>query len=599
MTEDTNGTAGSKDVASKEREMLVNARKKGGLATLFTFVRLSGPGWLQSAITIGGGSLSNSLYLGVLVGFGCLWVQPLAMILGVVMLSAITYVTLSSEEPPLRAINQHVSPILGWGWLIASMMANIVWSLPQYALSAGALQQNLFPSFFGWENQAGIFGSIKGGTAAAAIIILAIAIFNVMLYNRGGKGTKIFETIIKCVIAAIVICFFGVIIKLSFVKDSGLNWGQVAAGLIPNFHHFTKPAAGVAAEIANVVPAFQSFWSDLVVGLQRDVMIGAASTAVGINMTFLLPYSIIRKGWDRDFRGLAIFDLATGLVIPFTIATGCVVMATASQFHVKPAAGFLGETDAQGQIVQPAKNLVGPYKGLMDKRITAGMTAEEKTAYSSLPEEEKAVQREAMPKADKRMAAMLVKRDSFNLGDSLAPLLGKGVSKYIFGLGVVAMTLNAATMLMLINGLCLCEMLGKPAKGVTQVIGSLIPAVGVLGAFFWNDAKMWLAVPTSVFCAALLPIAYIAFFLLMNQKKFMGDDMPSGLSRMVWNVLMTLSVLLTGALSLWALWDKGGFIGKNWIGVSETAGNFMGLGIFVGFGVLVAAVHFMRSAKRA
>ena len=156
------------------------------------------------------------------------------------------------------------------------------------------------------------------------------------------------------------------------------------------------------------------------------------------------------------------------------------------------------------------------------------------------------------------------------------------MSKYIFGLGVVAMTLNAATMLMLINGLCLCEMLGKPLKGKTQVIGSLIPAIGVLGAFFWGKASMWLAVPTSVFCAALLPIAYIAFFLLMNQKKFMGDDMPTGAARVVWNVLMTLSVLLTMALSFWCLWDKA---------------KYVGLALFFGFGILVAAVHYMRKAK--
>jgi len=580
----------------KDRQAIVDAKARGKLATFGLYVRLSGPGWLQSAITIGGGSLSNSLYLGVLVGFACMWVQPLAMILGVVMLSAITYVTLSSEEPPLRAINHHVSPILGWGWLIASMMANVVWSLPQYAISAGALQQNLFPQFFGWGAEIGVFGSVKGGTAAAAIIVLAIALFNVTLYNRGGKGTKIFETIIKCIIAAIVICFFGVIVKLSFVKDAGLHWNEVFVGLIPNIHHFTKPAARIAAEIAKVAPEFQDFWTNLVVGLQRDVMIGAASTAVGINMTFLLPYSIIRKGWNRDFRELAIFDLATGLVIPFTIATGCVVMATASQFHAKPAKGFLGETDTTGQIVQPAPSLVGPYNGLMDKRIKSGMTSEEAAAYDGLSADEKAAKRAAMPVADKRMAAMLVKRDSFNLADSLAPLLGKGMSKYIFGLGVVAMTLNAATMLMLINGLCVCEMLGRPAKGKTQVIGSLIPAIGVLGAFFWNDAKMWLAVPTSVFCAALLPVAYIAFFLLMNQKKFMGDDMPTGLSRVIWNTLMTLSVLLTMALSFWCLWDKGGLIGSK-TAIGRTAGCYMGLGIFVGFGVLVLVVHFIRKAK--
>ena len=167
MTENNEGKAPSK--VERDREILLAAEKKGKGATLFAWIRLSGPGWMQSAITIGGGSLSNSLYLGVLVGFSCMWVQPLAMILGVVMLGAIAYVTLSTEEPPLRAINKHVSPILGWGWLVASMMANVVWSMPQYAVSAGALQQNLFPQIFGWEQHAGLFGSVKGGTAAAAI----------------------------------------------------------------------------------------------------------------------------------------------------------------------------------------------------------------------------------------------------------------------------------------------------------------------------------------------------------------------------------------------------------------------------------------------
>ncbi|MHC4207526.1 MAG: divalent metal cation transporter [Planctomycetota bacterium] len=581
----------------KDRQMILDAGKKGKGSLFKVFVKLSGPGWLQSAITIGGGSLSNSLYLGVLVGFACMWVQPLAMILGVVMLGAIAYVTLSSGEPPLRAINKHVSPILGWGWLIGSMLANLVWSMPQYAVSAGALQQNLFPRFFGWEEHVGVFGSVKGGTTAAAVIVLAIALCNVMLYNKGGKAAKVFETIIKVIIGMIVICFFGVIIKLSLVKDSNLDWGRVLAGFIPNIRLFTQPAVGIAAEIAKVDAAFQSFWSNLVVGFQRDVMIGAASTAVGINMTFLLPYSMLRKGWDRDFRSLAIFDLATGLVIPFTIATGCVVMATATQFHTIPAEGFLGEKDAQGVVVQPAKSLVGGFKSLMDARIKAGMTDEEIAAFTAMPEAEKAEIRDNMPVADKCMAAMLVKRDSFNLADSLAPLLGGGLAKYIFGLGVVAMTLNAATMLMLINGLCLCEMFGKPAKGALQVVGSLIPAIGVLGAFFWNDAKMWLAVPTSVFCAALLPVAYIAFFLLMNQKKFMKDDMPTGLARVIWNVLMSASVVLTAALSFWCLWDKGGLIGDKWLGIGRNAGSCIGLAVFMGFGILVIIVHYVRKGK--
>ena len=64
---------------------------------------------------------------------------------------AIAYVTLSTGERPLRAINKHVNPMLGWGWLFASMAANIVWSMPQYALATASFQQNLFPKIFGTD----------------------------------------------------------------------------------------------------------------------------------------------------------------------------------------------------------------------------------------------------------------------------------------------------------------------------------------------------------------------------------------------------------------------------------------------------------------
>ena len=79
----------------EERQRLMEAQEAGPVAKLLQYVRMSGPGWLQSAITLGGGSLANGLYLGILTGFALLWVQPLAMILGIVMLSAIGYVTLS------------------------------------------------------------------------------------------------------------------------------------------------------------------------------------------------------------------------------------------------------------------------------------------------------------------------------------------------------------------------------------------------------------------------------------------------------------------------------------------------------------------------
>ena len=66
----------------------LNASAMDSDGDLLTYSKLSGPGWLQSAITLGGGSLAGSLYLGVLGGPSLLWLQPLAMLLGVVMLAA-------------------------------------------------------------------------------------------------------------------------------------------------------------------------------------------------------------------------------------------------------------------------------------------------------------------------------------------------------------------------------------------------------------------------------------------------------------------------------------------------------------------------------
>ena len=66
--------------------------------------------------------------------------------MGVIMLTAISYVTLSTGERPFRAINKHINPVLGWGWLIATCMANMIWCMPQYSVSFAALQKNLLPN---------------------------------------------------------------------------------------------------------------------------------------------------------------------------------------------------------------------------------------------------------------------------------------------------------------------------------------------------------------------------------------------------------------------------------------------------------------------
>ena len=600
---------------------------------LWTYTRLSGPGWLQSAITLGGGSLASSLFLGMLAGFSLMWLQPVAMILGIVMLSAIGYVALSTGRRPFAAINEHVNPVLGWGWALATAAANIVWCLPQFSLGVASARLNLFPKVIGPAVMPE--GQSK---AIAAAVILGVCIFIIWFYDRGGRGIKIFEGILKVMVGIIILCFFGVVVKMT--TAGALDWGAIFSGCVPRISMFTSPAPTFDALLAQT-GAFADFWKDKIVYMQRDVMISAAATAVGINMTFLLPYSMLAKGWRRNARGLAIFDLSTGLFIPFILATGCVVIAAASQFHAQYHPGLLGEpykmrakdgtvtvqNVAEGQEVDeatlrelpaPGGGLVGKYNGIANGRVVLQLGAREfarlgkaeqeemlgglspdderaktklmdayaklgKEPFGKLGDAEIAKEREALPVADKRIAATLIKRSAFDLAASLQPLTGDVFSHYIFGIGVVGMAVSSIIILMLISGFVVCEMLGVPPTGNAHRIACLLPAVGVLGPFIWTGkAAFWLAVPTSVFGMVLAPIAYWTFFCMMNSRNLLGDKMPTGGSRVVWNVLMLIACLWVSVGAVYSIWTKTKYYGM------------AGLG---GFLVLALVVHFLRQPK--
>jgi len=548
----------------QEEQLILNAKQKGRIATLGIYTKLSGPGWLQSAITLGGGSLAGSLYLGVLGGAALLWLQPIAMIMGVIMLSAISYVVLSTGERPFQAVNRHVNPVLGWGWALATLMANLVWALPQFSLGTAAATQNLFP----------VLGNGLGGKVVVCLSILVICTAVVLMYDRGSKGVKMFEGLLKLMVGAIVLCFFGVVIKM---YGSGvIDTGWILGGFVPDLSLLSSPADTFQPFLQAVDGKFQEFWNDMIVTQQRRVMITAASTAVGINMTFLLPYSMLKRGWNKTFRGLAVFDLSTGLFVPFIIATSCVVIASATQFHARPAPGLLGETDVQGELIQPAKSVIDNTHA----RIKFEMGAE---AFDKLTDKEKAQRVAALPEADKRMAAMLVKRDAFSLANSLSPLTGKVFAQYIFGFGVLAMAISSIIILMLINGFVVCEMFGWESKGLKYRIACLLPGLsGAMGPFFWKQASFWLAVPTSMIAMVVLPVAYFTFFMLMNQKKLLGDNLPVGGKRISWNVLMAVAAGLATFGSLFSLWDR-----FRWTGITIA-------GVFT---MLVITVYFIRKNR--
>jgi Mn2+/Fe2+ NRAMP family transporter len=501
-----------------QRNRIMVARSQGGLATVSTYLKLSGPGWLQSAITLGGGSLAGSLYLGIIGGYEMMWLQPLMMIFGVVMLSAIAHVTLSTGEKPFRALNAHVSPVLGWGWIIATLMANLVWAMPQFSLGTAALRQNL-----------GLL-TFDGGEYAAATILFTVSVVVVWLYDRGGLGYKTFDITLKLMVGLVVASFFLVVFAMSTSGD-GLPWGQILGGFIPSPQLIFEPARSLQPLVER--SAAPEYWHDAVVSAQRDRMVAAAATAVGINMTFLLPYSMMKRGWDQNFTGLARFDLATGLFVPFLLATSCVVIAAAAQFHARPEPGLIEIHQGEGTAVVgiPAP-IVLAYETNLTNMLAATNTD---LSFAELRTE------------DRVLAATLIRRDAFALANSLENLAGKGIAQTVFGVGVVGMAVSSIIILMLINGFAICEMAGRPSTGWLYRFGCLLPGLsGALGALFlWSgEAQFYLAVPTSRFGMVLLPIAYIAFFCLMNNDRLLGAAMPRGIARLTWNALMGAAVAL-------------------------------------------------------
>ncbi len=134
---------------------LDNAQRQGGWTKIKAYSRLSGPGWLQSAITLGGGSLASALFLGVVGGYSVLWVQTGAIILGAIMLAAISYVTLSTGDSPFESMRIRINPVLAWGWILAALVANMVFVLPQYSVAFGALTEIIVPDLGAYSGSFG------------------------------------------------------------------------------------------------------------------------------------------------------------------------------------------------------------------------------------------------------------------------------------------------------------------------------------------------------------------------------------------------------------------------------------------------------------
>jgi Mn2+/Fe2+ NRAMP family transporter len=423
-------------------------------------------------------------------------------------------------------MKKKVSPTLAWGWLIATVVADTVFCAAQFSLGRGAIEDNL--------------GFNPGPyMITGSLFIIAMAL--ICISQKNEKASALIDNILKVLVGVIVICFMAVVVVL--ISNGAVKWGQLLSGYIPDFSALFKPTDQIATAIAATGDS-ADYWTKYVTGEQRSKIIAAFGTAVGINMTFLLPYSLKKKGWAKPHRELSRYDLILGLFIPFILGASALVIASAASFHAQT-------DDILSVDGKPLPGMEAPYYKVLDSSI-----AKKVSGFDDLSDPEKLKLRETAPIAERQLAAMLSNRDAKSLAQALEPFLGKN-SQVIFGVGVLAMAISTLLVHMMMNGYAISEAFNKVGNAKYFIIGASMPAIaGFFSPFLWSgDAKAAMQIPASVIATTLLPIAYLGFLLLMNSKSALGDQLPK--RRGLINALMLTSAGIATFASIWALNSKG------------------------------------------
>lgn len=308
----------------KEEEYLQDLETKPFGQKIRGYFKMTGPAWMQSAMTLGAGSAAASVVAGAFFGYQLLWVQPIAMLLGIFMMAALSNITLTKGERGFVVVKRELHTSIAFFWALATVVSTVIWHFGQYALLGGA--------FWDMANVAGIENAGDTKTVetvvrfAGGFLILAINIALTWNYGGKSKGIKVYESFLSWTIRAVMAAFLIVVVVQAVKMD--VDW----IGVFKGFFTFSIPEGKGSV----------------------TTILGAIGAAVGINMTFLYPYSILAKGWGKHHKGLARFDLVMSLFVPYIILTSLIVIGMASTVHGNLADGV---TTANFKPIDAAQSL--------------------------------------------------------------------------------------------------------------------------------------------------------------------------------------------------------------------------------------------------
>jgi hypothetical protein len=101
------------------------------------------------------------------------------------------------------------------------------------------------------------------------------------------------------------------------------------------------------------------------------------------------------------------------------------------------------------------------------------------------------------------------------------------------------------------------ELFGLRVGSWRYRLATWLPVPGVLGATYWSDIAVWIAVPTNIVCGLFLPASYLGFCWLQRSRSYLGDDVPGGTRGRLWlGAMLAISGFLIAFLG-WYLMSAG------------------------------------------
>ena len=263
------------------------------LPRTFGYLRHIGPGYIQSAMPLGGGTAFASIFAGAAFGYQLLWVAPLVMLLGILVLSAVVHQTLSTGADPFRAMKQRAGPLYAYVSAFGAIASAIIWQFAQYALASAMLVAVAKSARYQGSNGAMGFGALVCCVLAA------------ILYDSRPSLVRLYENLIKGMVWFLIACFGLVVIQTGTPHP-----GELLSGLVP--FHIPGENQGVRG---------------------ITLVVSGLAVAVGANMVFVYPYTPGKRGRGRQHRRLAHIDLGFGMFLPYAIAASLMLIASASVFY--------------------------------------------------------------------------------------------------------------------------------------------------------------------------------------------------------------------------------------------------------------------------